>query len=35
MIDVWFTFLEVGIMVIPFIVLTVWVVIDYMKGKHK
>lgn len=35
MIDVWFTFLEVGIMVIPFIVLTVWVVINYMKGKHK
>jgi len=27
--------IEVVGMILPFIVLTVWVVIDYMKGKHK
>ena len=35
MLDAWINVLEVGVMVIPFIILTVWVVIDYLKGKHK
>jgi len=35
MMEAWFTFLEVGLMVLPFIILTVWVVIDYITGKHR
>ena len=35
MINAWLTFLEVGLMVLPFIILTIWVVMDYINGKHK